>query len=75
MKKTRLYFLLTALLFAGSAMAADFTPTSVYKVGDASTLQENWVNKGQNADYFVSGDTVIFQPYVCYQSNGENYHK
>ena len=73
MKKTRLYFLLTALLFAGSAMAADFTPTSVYKVGDASTLQANWASKGQNVNNFVSGDTVIFQPYVCYQSNGENY--
>ena len=73
MKKTRLYFLLTALLFAGSAMAADFTPTSVYKVGDASTLQANWASKGQNVNNFVSGDTVIFQPYVCYQSAGESY--
>ena len=72
MKKTRLYFLLTALLFAGSTMAADFTPTSVYKVGDATTLQANWASKGQNINYFVSGDTVIFQPYVCYQSAGES---
>ena len=53
-------------------MAADFTPTSVYKVGDATTLQANWVNKNQNANYFASADTVVFQPYVCYQSAGES---
>lgn len=32
MKKTRLYFLLTALLFAGSAMAASYIPTTVHEV-------------------------------------------
>lgn len=32
MKKTRLYFLLTALLFAGSAMAASYIPTAVHEV-------------------------------------------
>lgn len=53
-------------------MAADFTPTSVYKVGDATTLQANWVNKNQTVNFFVSEDIVIFQPYVCYQSAGES---
>lgn len=72
MKKIKLFSLVAATLFAGSTMAADFTPTSVYKVGDASTLQANWVSKGQNANYFVSGDTIVFQPYVCYQSAGES---
>ena len=32
MKKTKLYFLLTALLFAGSAMAASYIPTTVHEV-------------------------------------------
>lgn len=32
MKKTKLYFLLTALLFAGSAMAASYIPTAVHEV-------------------------------------------
>lgn len=69
MKKTKLYFLLTALLFAGSAMAASpVTPTTVYTVGDATTLQKSWSSKGQSTNYFVSGDTVIFQAYVCYSS-------
>ena len=72
MKKIKLFSLFAAALFAGSAIAADFTPTSVYKVGDASTLQANWASKGQNVNNFVSGDTVIFQPYVCYQSAGES---
>ena len=72
MKKIKLFSLVAAALFAGSAMAADFTPTTVYKVGDASTLQATWVDKGQTENYFVSEDTVIFQPYVCYQSAGES---
>ena len=70
MKKINL--LLLATLLAGSTMAADFTPTSVYKVGDATTLQAKWVDKSQNANYFASADTVVFQPYVCYQSAGES---
>lgn len=32
MKKTRLYFLLTALLFAGSTMAASYIPATVHEV-------------------------------------------
>lgn len=32
MKKTKLYFLLTALLFAGSAMADSYIPTAVHEV-------------------------------------------
>ena len=32
MKKTRLYFLLTALLFAGSTMATSYIPTAVHEV-------------------------------------------
>ena len=73
MKKIKLFSLFAAALFAGSAMAADFTPTSVYKVGDASTLQAKWKSTNQNANNFVSGDTVIFQPYVCYQSGASDY--
>lgn len=44
------------------------TPTSVYTVGDATTLGETWASKNQTANFFVSGDTVIFQSYVCYSS-------
>lgn len=69
MKKIKLFSLFAAILFAGSAMAADpVTPTTVYTVGDASTLQTSWSSKNQLANYFVSGDTVIFQAYVCYSS-------
>ena len=73
MKKIKLFSLLAAMLFAGSTIAADYTPTTVYTVGDANTLKANWANKNQKVNYFVSGDTVIFQPFVCYQSAGENY--
>lgn len=66
MKKTRLYFLLTALLFAGSAMAA--TPTTVYTVGDASTLGSSWANKGQTSNYFEVGENIVFNAFLCYQS-------
>ena len=72
MKKIKLFSLLAAMLFAGSTMAEDYTPTTVYTVGDANTLEENWASKNQKVNYFVSGDTVIFQPSVCYQSAGAN---
>lgn len=66
MKKTKLYFLLTALLFAGSAMAA--TPTTVYTVGDASTLGSSWADKGQTSNYFEVGENIVFNAFLCYQS-------
>lgn len=72
MKHTKLLTLAIAALFAGSAMAGDYipTPTEVYKVGDATTLGTKWADKGQPQNYFVTGDTVIFSPFVCYQSCG-----
>ncbi|MGN0235462.1 MAG: cadherin-like beta sandwich domain-containing protein [Paludibacteraceae bacterium] len=69
MKKIKFFSLVAAALFAGSTMAADpVLPTTVYTVGDASTLGSTWASKNQTTNYFVSGDTVIFQSYVCYSS-------
>lgn len=70
MKKIKLLTLAFAAFFAGSAMAADYTPTKVYKVGDETTLGTKWSDKGQLANFYVSGDTVVFSPFVCYQSAG-----
>lgn len=70
MKKMKLLTFALAALFAGNAMAADYTPTGVYKVGDETTLGTKWSDKGQPANFYVSGDTVIFSPFLCYQSAG-----
>lgn len=70
MKKIKLFTLTLAALFAGSAMAADYAPTKVFSVGNETTLGAKWAGKGQPANYFVSGDTTIFTPFLCYQSCG-----
>ncbi len=70
MKHTKLLTFAIAALFAGTSMAADYIPTSVYKVGTESTLGTKWTDKGQPQNYFVSGDTTIFSAFVCYQSCG-----
>lgn len=66
----KLFTLALAALFAGSAMAADYAPTKVFSVGNETTLGAKWAGKGQPANYFVSGDTTIFTPFLCYQSCG-----
>lgn len=70
MKKIKLFALALAALFAGNVMAADYTPTKVFSVGNEATLGTKWADKGQPANYFLSGDTIIFTPFLCYQSNG-----
>lgn len=71
MKKIKLFTLALAALFVGNAMAKDYTPTKVFTVGDEASLGAKWADKGQPANYFVSGDTIIFTPFLCYQSQGE----
>ena len=68
MKKLFTLFALT--LATASVFAADFAPTSVYVAGDQSTLGSTWASKNQTANYFVSGDTVVFNAFLCYQSQG-----
>lgn len=71
------FFTLAAAVLASVAMmAADFNPTAVYKVGDQTTLGPQW-KTGQNnkVDYFESGDTVIFSPYMLYQSAATGYQE
>ena len=71
------FFTFAAALMASVAMmAADFEPTAVYKVGDATTLGPQW-KSGQNniVDYFEVGDTVIFSPYLLYQSAATGYQE
>ncbi len=71
------FFTFAAALIASVAMmAADFEPTAVYKVGDATTLGPQW-KSGQNniVDYFEVGDTVIFSPYMLYQSAATGYQE
>ena len=66
----KLFSFFAATLLAASLMAADFTPTTVYKAGDLSTIGANWASKHQTANYFQSGDTTIFSAFLCYQSQG-----
>ena len=68
MKKNLSFF--AAVLLSATMMAADYMPTSVYRAGDLSTLGAAWSNKSQTANYFVSGDTTVFNAYLCYQSQG-----
>lgn len=70
MKKIKLFTLALAALFAGYVLAADYAPTKVFSVGDETTLGAKWADKGQPANYFVSGDTIVFTPFLCYQSGG-----
>ncbi len=70
MKKIKLFTLALAALFAGNVMAADYAPTKVFSVGNETTLGAKWADKGQPANYFVSGDTIVFTPFLCYQSGG-----
>lgn len=70
MKKIKLFTLALAVLFAGNVMAADYAPTKVFSVGNETTLGAKWADKGQPANYFVSGDTIVFTPFLCYQSGG-----
>ncbi|MBQ3914080.1 MAG: hypothetical protein II692_01730, partial [Paludibacteraceae bacterium] len=66
----KIFSLLAATLFSAALMAADFTPTSVYVAGDQSTLGSAWASKNQTANYFQSGDTTVFNAFLCYQSQG-----
>ena len=66
----KIFSLFAAALMTTALMAADFTPTTVYKAGDASTLGSSWASKNQTTNYFESGDTTIFCAYLCYQSQG-----
>ena len=70
MKKIKLFTLALAALFAGYVLAADYAPTKVFSVGNETTLGAKWADKGQPANYFVSGDTIVFTPFLCYQSGG-----
>ena len=72
----KFYTFAAALLASVAMMAADFEPTAVYKVGDATTLGPQW-KSGQNniVDYFEVGDTVIFSPYLLYQSAATGYQE
>lgn len=64
----KIFTIAIALMASVAMMAADFEPTAVYKVGDATTLGAQWKSANQTANYFESGDTVIFSPYLLYQS-------
>ena len=65
----KIFTIIAALMASVAMMAADFNPTAVYKVGDATTLGAQWKTGLNNSvNYFESGDTVIFSPYVLYQS-------
>ena len=65
----KLFTFAAAVMASISLMAADFEPTAVYTVGDASTLGAQW-KTGQNnpENFYTVGDTVIFSPYILYQS-------
>lgn len=47
---------------------AQTTPTTVYTVGDASTLGSTWSSQGQSSNYFEVGEDIVFNAYLCYQS-------
>ena len=64
----KIFTLFAAGLVSLAMFAADFTPTAVYTVGDESTLGPQWKSAKQTANFFESGDTVIFSPYILYQS-------
>ena len=64
----KLFTFAAALLASVAMMAADFEPTAVYRVGDATTLGAQWKSLNQNANYFEVADTVVFSPFVLYQS-------
>ena len=68
----KIFSLLSAALMAATVLAADFAPTAVYSVGGASTLGSSWTDKHQTTNYFEVGDTVIFNAYICYQSQGSS---
>lgn len=72
----KIFTFAVAVMASVSLMAADFEPTAVYKVGDATTLGPQW-KSGQNniVDYFEVGDTVIFSPYLLYQSAATGYQE
>lgn len=67
-----------AVLASVSMFAADYDPaaTAVYTVGDTSTFGAQWkTGLNQNANYFEVADTVIFSPYVLYQSAGSGWQE
>lgn len=70
--------LAAAVLASACMFAADYDPaaTAVYTVGDTSTFGSQWkTGLNQNANYFVVADTVIFSPYVLYQSAATGYQE
>lgn len=64
----KIFTFAAAILASAAMMAADSEPTTVYTVGDATTLGANWKSANQKANFFEVADTVIFSPYVLYQS-------
>lgn len=64
----KIFTLAAAVLASVAMMAADFVPTAVYRVGDATTLGAQWKDLKQIANYFEVADTVVFSPFVLYQS-------
>ena len=68
----KLFTLAAAVLASLSLWAADYTPTTVYTVGDASTLGSTWASKNQKQDTKVLGDTTVMSSYLIYQSAGDS---
>ena len=66
----KLFSFFAATLFAASLLAADYAPTTVFTAGDITTLGTNWASKHHTANYFISGDTIVFNAFLCYQSQG-----
>ena len=64
----KIFTFAAAVLASVAMMAADFVPTAVYRVGDATTLGAQWKDLKQIANYFEVADTVVFSPFVLYQS-------
>lgn len=70
----KLFLFAAALLMSAGMMAADYipAPANVYTIGDEETLGTKWADKGQPQNFIVKGDTVIFNAFLCYQSNGDS---
>lgn len=69
----KIYSILLAMVCSvGMMWAADYAPTNVYTVGDNTTLGTQWASKNQTQDFATSGDYVVFNSYLCYQSQGNS---
>ena len=64
----KIFTFAAAILASVAMMAADFAPTAVYTVGDASTLGAQWKSSNQKANYFEVADTIVMSPFILYQS-------